>query len=161
MGILSDIFSKIFPSRGAAQQGTPSATQGGLGRTAGTTAAGAGSAAPVGASAGPAGIQSTPQPSTPVPMPQQAVPMDHVDVAAMLDNMASNAGRPLNWRTSIVDLLKLLDIDSSLEARKELARELDFRGDTGDSAAMNIWLHRQVMNRLAASGGKVPAELRD
>jgi hypothetical protein len=161
MGILNDIFSKIFPSRHAAKPGGTTATaQGGPARTAGTTA-GAGSAAPVGAGAGPAGTQSTPQPSTPASMPQQAVPMDQVDVEALLDNMARSAGRPSNWRTSIVDLLKLLDIDSSLEARKELARELDFRGDTGDSAAMNIWLHRQVMNKLAANGGKVPADLRD
>ncbi len=67
----------------------------------------------------------------------------------------------LNWRTSIVDLLKLLSLDSSLESRKELAKELHFTGDTNDSASMNIWLHRQVMNKLAANGGKVPADLKD
>ena len=67
----------------------------------------------------------------------------------------------LNWRTSIVDLLKLLSLDSSLDSRKELAKELNYSGDTSDSASMNIWLHRQVMNKLAANGGKVPADLKD
>ena len=66
----------------------------------------------------------------------------------------------MNWRTSIVDLLKLLDLDSSLAARKELAQELHYTGDTGDSAAMNIWLHKQVMHKLEENGGKVPAELK-
>ncbi|MFM9924116.1 DUF3597 domain-containing protein [Variovorax sp. H27-G14] len=82
-----------------------------------------------------------------------------VDVEALLDGMpgASN----LNWRTSIVDLMKLLGLDSSLDSRKQLAAELSYGADTSDSAAMNIWLHRQVMTKLAANGGKVPAELRD
>lgn len=84
-----------------------------------------------------------------------------VDVEAVLQQMAANQKQPLNWRTSIVDLMKLLGLDSSIENRKELARELGYRGDTNDSAAMNIWLHKQVMNQLAAHGGKVPAELKD
>jgi hypothetical protein len=87
--------------------------------------------------------------------------MAEVDVEAILNNMAASAGQPLNWRTSIVDLLKLLNLDSSLQSRKELAAELHYTGDTGDSAAMNVWLHRQVMNKLAANGGKVPADLKD
>ena len=74
--------------------------------------------------------------------------------------MERQAPQPLNWRTSIVDLLKLLNLDSSLNARKELADELHYNGDRNDSAAMNIWLHRQVMIKLAENGGKVPAELR-
>jgi hypothetical protein len=80
-----------------------------------------------------------------------------VDVEALLDGMpgASN----LNWRTSIVDLLKLLGLDSSLETRKQLAQELSYGADTSDSAKMNIWLHRQVMTKLAANGGKVPSDL--
>jgi hypothetical protein len=65
----------------------------------------------------------------------------------------------LNWRTSIVDLLKLLNMDSSLQARKELAKELHYTGNTEDSAAMNIWLHKQVMEKIAANGGKIPADL--
>jgi hypothetical protein len=84
-----------------------------------------------------------------------------VDVEAVLQQMAANQKQPLNWRTSIVDLMKLVGLDSSLENRKELARELGYKGDTSDSAAMNIWLHKQVMNQLAAHGGKVPAELKD
>jgi hypothetical protein len=70
------------------------------------------------------------------------------------------AGQPLNWRESIVDLMKLLGLDSSIAARKELARELDYTGSTEDSAAMNVWLHRQVMMKLAENGGTMPASLR-
>ena len=78
----------------------------------------------------------------------------------MLTNLAAQNKQKLDWRKSIVDLLKLLDLDSGLAARKELARELGYTGDTGDSASMNIWLHKQVMIKLAASGGKVPDDLR-
>jgi hypothetical protein len=88
-------------------------------------------------------------------------PMQEVDVEALLDGMAQKSAQKLNWRTSIVDLMKLLGLDSSLDARKELAAELKYNGDTNDSAAMNVWLHRQVMNKLAANGGKVPADLKD
>ncbi|WP_198085618.1 DUF3597 domain-containing protein [Variovorax sp. E3] len=96
------------------------------------------------------------------PAPVVAAPPPAIalgDVAAVLDGMpgASN----LNWRTSIVDLMKLLGLDSSLDARKQLAAELSYGEDTSDSAKMNIWLHRQVMTKLAANGGTVPAELRD
>lgn len=73
----------------------------------------------------------------------------------------SKTDQKLNWRTSIVDLLKLLDIDSSLENRKALANELGYTGNTSDSAAMNIWLHKQVMRKLKESGGNVPASLLD
>lgn len=88
-------------------------------------------------------------------------PMEPVDVEAVLNDMAAKNSEKLNWRTSIVDLLKLLGMDSSLSARKQLAQELDYSGDTGDSAAMNIWLHKQVMRKLAENGGKVPPELLD
>ncbi|MDM0029231.1 DUF3597 domain-containing protein [Variovorax saccharolyticus] len=80
-----------------------------------------------------------------------------VDVEALLDGMPG--AKSLNWRTSIVDLMKLLDLDSSLASRKQLAQELSYGADTSDSAKMNVWLHRQVMTKLAANGGKVPAEL--
>jgi hypothetical protein len=83
-----------------------------------------------------------------------------VDVEVVLVEMAAKNPQKLNWRTSIVDLMKLLDLDSSLTARKELATELGYTGDTGDSAAMNVWLHKQVMKKLAESGGKVPDELK-
>jgi hypothetical protein len=75
--------------------------------------------------------------------------------------MAAKNGQNLNWKQSIVDLMKLLGLDSSLDARKSLAQELNYSGDTSDSASMNIWLHKQVMNKLAENGGKVPAELKD
>lgn len=84
-----------------------------------------------------------------------------IDVTGILDGLASQQRQKLDWRHSIVDLMKLLELDSSLENRKELAKELNYTGDTGDSAAMNIWLHKQVMQKLAANGGKVPAELKD
>ncbi len=92
-----------------------------------------------------------------VAAPPPAIPLG--DVAAVLDAMPGAAS--LNWRTSIVDLMKLLGLDSSLAARKELAAELSYGQDTSDSAKMNVWLHRQVMTKLAANGGTVPAELRD
>jgi hypothetical protein len=83
-----------------------------------------------------------------------------VDIAAVLDRMAAGASQKLNWRKSIVDLMKLLKLDSSLAARKKLAQELSYAGDTKDSAAMNVWLHKQVMLKLSEHGGKVPAELK-
>jgi hypothetical protein len=129
MGILSNIFHKIFPSS------HPAATQA-------TTPAGT-----------PAQPTATAAPAAP------AAPMAEVDVEAILNGKSGASA--LNWRTSIVDLLKLLDLDSSLQSRKELAAELHYTGDTNDSASMNIWLHRQVMNKLAANGGKVPADLKD
>ena len=82
-----------------------------------------------------------------------------VDVEAVLNERASKNKQKLNWRTSIVDLMKLLDLDSSLSSRKDLAKELGYAGSTDDSATMNIWLHKQVMKKLAENGGKVPADL--
>jgi 3-oxoacyl-ACP reductase-like protein len=92
------------------------------------------------------------------PAPAVAVPV--VDVEVVLVDLASKNAETLNWRTSIVDLMKLLQLDSSLASRKELAQELHFTGDTNDSASMNIWLHRQVMIKLAENGGKVPEDLK-
>ena len=82
-----------------------------------------------------------------------------VDLVALMEGKAAAAGQPLNWRTSIVDLMKLLNLDSSLGARKELATELGYTGDMNDSATMNIWLHKQVMKKVAENGGTVPADL--
>lgn len=82
-----------------------------------------------------------------------------VDVAAVMDQLATANPQKLDWRRSIVDLMKLLDVDSSLEHRKQLAGELKYGGDTNDSASMNIWLHKQLMMALAANGGKLPADL--
>ena len=107
---------------------------------------------------------SAPPPSTrPAPSRVPATPpvMDEVDVEANLTAMAAANPQELNWRTSIVDLMKLLDMDSSLAERRELATELGYTGDQQDTATMNIWLHKQVMKKLAENGGKVPAALLD
>ena len=87
-------------------------------------------------------------------------PAQTVDVAPILDKAVAAKHEKLEWRTSIVDLMKALDIDSSLAARKELAKELGYTGDTNDSASMNVWLHKQVMAKLAANGGKLPPEIK-
>jgi hypothetical protein len=89
-----------------------------------------------------------------------AAPAQTVDVAPILDKAVAAKGEKLAWRTSIVDLMKALDIDSSFTARKELAKELGYTGDSSDSASMNIWLHKQVMTKLAANGGKLPPEIK-
>ena len=88
-----------------------------------------------------------------------AAPAQSVDVAPILDKAVTAKGEKLAWRTSIVDLMKALDIDSGLNARKELAKELGYTGNTNDSASMNIWLHKQVMTKLAANGGKLPPDV--
>ncbi len=88
-----------------------------------------------------------------------AAPAGPVDVAATLDKLAATHHEKLDWKHSIVDLMKLVGMDSSLAARKELAADLHYTGDTNDSAAMNIWLHKEVMKQLAANGGHVPAAL--
>ena len=98
-------------------------------------------------------------PAMPVAPTSPAVSATPVDVGAVLAEMASKAGQPLNYKTSIVDLMKLLGLDSSIENRNALATELSYTGDMNDSASMNIWLHKQVMTKLSENGGKVPAEL--
>jgi hypothetical protein len=87
-------------------------------------------------------------------------PAATVDVAPILDAAVKAKGEKLDWKHSIVDLMKALDIDSSLAARKELAKELGYTGDTNDSASMNIWLHKQMMTKLAANGGKLPPDIK-
>lgn len=84
-----------------------------------------------------------------------------VDVEAVLEGLAAKNPQKLNWRTSIVDLMKLVGMDSSLAERKELARELGYTGSTTDTAKMNIWLHQAVLRKLAENGGKIPANLLD
>lgn len=97
------------------------------------------------------------EPTSPAASPAAA--LQPVDVEKILGERAAGQAEKLNWRTSIVDLMKLLGLDSSLGARKELATELRYAGDMNDSATMNLWLQKQVMVKLAANGGKVPAEL--
>jgi len=141
MSIFGKIMGAIFGSKAAATPASGGASAGGA--TASTGSAAAPSSAPA-ASA----------PAAPVAPPQS------VDVAAIVDKAAAAKGEKLEWRTSIVDLMKALDIDSSLGARKELAKELGYTGDSNDSASMNIWLHKQVMAKLAANGGKLPPEIK-
>jgi hypothetical protein len=140
MSIFGKIVSAIF---GRAKADTPAAAE----------ATGAGGAG--GAPATPASAGVAPQP------PAGPTPLSQVDVEEVLTKAAGEKKEKLNWKTSIVDLMKVLDLDSSLQARKDLAKELGYSGDTGDSAKMNIWLHKQVMTKLAQNGGKVPADLKD
>lgn len=102
---------------------------------------------------------AAPAPTAPTPAAPAAAPAAPVDVEANLTAMAQ--GKDLNWRTSIVDLMKLLDIDSSLANRKELAQELGYTGALDGSAEMNVWLHKATMRKLVENGGKVPADLTD
>jgi hypothetical protein len=115
-----------------------------------TTAAAPGPAPPVSAAV----AQPASQPAAVAPSQPAAV-----DVEAILQGLAAKNTQKLNWQTSIVDLMKLLGLDSSLQNRTTLAKELGYGGDTADSARMNIWLSQQVMKKLAESGGKVPASL--
>ena len=112
------------------------------------------------APAQPAGTTATAAPA-PGAGTVPGTPAQQVDVEAVLNGLAAKNPQKLNWRTSIVDLMKLLDLDSSLQERKDLATELGYTGATDGSAEMNLWLHKQVMNKLAANGGKVPADLKD
>jgi hypothetical protein len=114
---------------------------------------------------------SKPAPAEPTPTPSPApeaapvetprvVAISEVDVVAELDGLVASNPQKLNWKTSIVDLLKLLDLDSSLESRKELATELGCpKEKMGDSAQMNMWLHKTVLQKLADNGGNIPKEL--
>ena len=103
--------------------------------------------------------QSATAPALAVPSAPAAASATPVDVAAIMDGLAGQSSERLDWRKSIVDLMKLINLDSSLTARKELAQELNYTGDMNDSASMNIWLHKQVMIKLAENGGRVPDEL--
>lgn len=155
MSILSKIFDKVFhpgkaPASGAGASATPSTSASAPAAASGTHATGTQNAGTQSA-----GTQSTGTQTAPV------ASLTETDVEAVLNGMAAKQSQTLNWKTSIVDLMKLLDIDSSLQSRKELAQELHYSGDMNDSAAMNIWLHKQVMARFAENGGKVPASLLD
>ena len=98
--------------------------------------------------------------ATPLGSPALAPDLERVDVEAILDHEAAQNGQTLNWRTSIIDLMKLCGLDSSLDHRKTLAKELGYTGDTDDTAPMNIWLHKAVMKKLEDAGGEVPADLK-
>ncbi len=140
MGLLSNLISKIF------SHSSPAAAA----ATGGASAAPA--AAPSTASAQPASASAA-APAAP------AAPAKAVDVAAILDGLAAKNSEKLDWKKSIVDLMKLVGMDSSFGARKQLAQELNYTGDPNDSASMNVWLHKQVLIKIAENGGKVPQEL--
>jgi Domain of unknown function (DUF3597) len=110
---------------------------------------------------GKAEAQTPPTSTPPAGGSAPAATMAQVDVEAILTKEASQNKEKLDWRHSIVDLMKLLKLDSSQNARKQLAKELNYTGDTNDSAKMNVWLHKQVMQKLAENGGKVPESLKD
>ncbi|GGP26279.1 DUF3597 domain-containing protein [Silvimonas amylolytica] len=129
MGIFSDLVGKLFGKARPEEQ----------------TQAPAQAAAPV-ADVAPAVIPAI-------------APATVVDIAAVMDRLVTESGQTLNWRSSIVDMMKALGLDSSLEHRKQLAQELGFTGNTADSASMNLWLHKAVMQALTANGGKLPPEL--
>jgi hypothetical protein len=117
-------------------------------------------AAPAAVQAAPAAAVLTAAVDAPAPTPLKAIPVSVVDVVGQLEAKAAASKEKLNWKTSIVDLLKLLGLDSSLAARKELATELGCPADKmGDSAQMNMWLHKAVLQKLAANGGNIPKEL--
>ncbi len=134
MGVFGELMNKIFHAAGNAGRPADAAAPGGP--------------APLSA------VQQRAAAAAPA-----AAPAQPVDVEAVLDGLAEKSSEDLDWRHSIVDLMKLVGMDSSFSARKALAAELKYPGDTGDSASMNIWLHKQVMQKLAENGGKVPADL--
>ena len=116
-----------------------------------------GHAAPAAAST--SGTQASAAPASGATAPAAAAPVPVVDVAAVLNELAAKNPEKLDWKRSIVDLMKLVGMDSSLGARKQLATELHYTGDQNDSASMNIWLHKEVLKKLSENGGKVPPEL--
>ena len=107
--------------------------------------------------AAPAAAPAAPQAAPAAPA--AVAPAPEVDVAGILDFMNDQRAQKLNWRTSIVDLMKLVGLESSLSERKELADELGYTGDKSDSASMNIWLHKQVIQKIKDNGGRLPTDL--
>jgi Domain of unknown function (DUF3597) len=98
--------------------------------------------------------------STTSPSAAPAAPPRSIEIAPILDRAVAAKEEKLEWRTSIVDFMKALDIDTSRATRKQLATELGYTGDANDSASMNVWLHKEVMEKLAASGGRLPPEIK-
>ena len=137
MGLFSNLLSKVFGQQAAATTTPSPAGAGGPAKAGAPAAAGAPTVASTGST----------------------TPAATVDVTAVLDGLAAKNSEKLDWRKSIVDLMKLVDMDSSLAARKELAEDLNYTGDTSDSAKMNVWLHKEVIRKISENGGKVPKEL--
>ena len=170
MGIFDQLKQAIF-GKATASGSTPSGQAGGpmpAAQTPNVAAAGSASASSASPSSrGGAAAGASPAGSS-APGSSQAGPStgaatsgtQQVDVEAVLQGMAARKPEKLNWQSSIVDLMKLVDLDPSLENRKALATELGYQGDAKDSATLNVWLHHRVMEELAAAGGKVPDDLR-
>ena len=148
MSIFGNVMSSIFGHAKAQPAQTPAAAPG---TTSGPVSSSASNKTPGVTPASGSGAKTAAAPTA-----AQA----QVDVAAVLTDLASKNTEKLDWRNSIVDLMKLLKLDSGLSARKELAKELNYTGDMNDSARMNVWLHKQVMVKLAENGGKVPDSLK-
>jgi hypothetical protein len=148
MGMFTNLMAKIFGHASAAPTATattPSTTIESATAPSATT---------------PAASAVAPATAAPAATPDAAAaPAQPVDVTAILDGLAAKNPEKLDWKKSIVDLLKLVDMDSSLSARKQLATELHYSGDENDSATMNVWLHKQVLRQLSEHGGKIPREL--
>jgi hypothetical protein len=148
MGMFTNLMAKIFGHANAAPTAPPAAPS--------TTIESA--TAP--SATTPAASAVSPATAAPAAAPDvAAAPAQAVDVSAILDGLAAKNPEKLDWKKSIVDLLKLVDMDSSLSARKQLATELHYPGDENDSATMNVWLHKQVLRQLSEHGGKIPREL--
>ena len=145
MGLLSNLISKIFSHAPATAVATAPAV------------AGAPAAQPTVATQPTAAVATAPAAAPMRTAPKPAPPI--VDIAAVMEGLAAKNSEKLDWKRSIVDLMKLVGMDSSLSARKELATELHYTGDMNDSASMNVWLHKEVLKKLAENGGKVPPEL--
>ena len=150
MGLLSNLISKIF-----SHSATTTVATGG---TSGAPAAAPSAAGPQPAAPAAATTPAA-APAATTPMGAPAAPVKVVDVTAILDGLAAKNSEKLDWKKSIVDLMKLVGMDSSFKARKQLAQELSYTGDPNDSASMIIWLHKQVLTKIAENGGKVPQEL--
>jgi 3-oxoacyl-ACP reductase-like protein len=131
MGVFSNLLSKVFGQQAAATATPPPAAKGAPSAASAPAVASTGSTAPAAT----------------------------VDVTSILDDLAAKNPEKLDWRKSIVDLMKLVDMDSSVASRKELAKDLNYTGDTSDSAKMNTWLHKEVIRKISENGGKVPKEL--
>ena len=136
MSVLGDIVSGIFRHSASPASASPASGASPQAKSATASASPASGASPPTAQASP------------------------VDVAAVMDKLAAQSKEKLDWRKSIVDLMKLLNLDSSMGARRRLAEELHYSGNLNDSASMNAWLHKQVMIKLAEKGGRIPNELR-
>ncbi len=152
MKLFNTLMSKIFGhSSSAAAGGAGGASSPSTGAQAPTQTPGSTPPAPASGSAATPGAPAAKSGAAPA----------SVDVNAVLNDMASKNSEHLDWKKSIVDLMKLVGMDSSVSARKQLATELGYTGDQGDSATMNVWLHKQVLKKLAENGGKVPQNLLD